>query len=270
MEYCDSKIDLDKIVRSKTDKIPQFVINWLKKFIHQDFLNDCFSKGYKGKEFLDYAVEFLDVVPVVKGIESLNLDPGHKYTFVSNHPLGGIDGLIVGSTIYKLLPQGSKLSIQVNDFLMAVPGLRDSFIPINKMGAQSRSLPQQIEEQYSSPDPMLVFPAGLCSRKIDGKVQDLEWKKTFITKSIKHSRTIVPIHFIGENSKRFYRIARLCKFLKLKFNFAMLYLPDEMYKGQHKTFQVIFGTPIDPSVFDSSKTPLQWAAWVRDKVYSLN
>jgi putative hemolysin len=116
---------------------------------------------------------------------------------------------------------------------------------------------------------MLMFPAGLCSRKIDGKIHDLPWKKTFISKSVETHRDIVPIHFSGQNSEKFYRIANICKALNLKFNVAMLFLVDDMYKNVHKTFRVAFGKPIPWETFDKSKTPAQWAQYVQDKVYEL-
>jgi putative hemolysin len=126
-----------------------------------------------------------------------------------------------------------------------------------------------VEAGFKSDHHMLMFPAGLCSRKIDGKIHDLPWKKTFISKSVETHRDIVPIHFSGQNSEKFYRIANICKALNLKFNVAMLFLVDEMYKNVHKTFRVAFGKPIPWETFDKSKTPAQWAQYVQDKVYEL-
>ena len=116
---------------------------------------------------------------------------------------------------------------------------------------------------------MVMLPGKLCSRKIDGRIQDLPWGKAFVRKSVMTGRQVVPVHFIAENSKRFYRIANWCKRLGIKFNLAMLLLPDEMYKAQHGTFKVVFGDPIPPETFDDSRTPAEWAQWVRSKVYEL-
>jgi putative hemolysin len=152
---------------------------------------------------------------------------------------------------------------------MYLPGLAPLCIPINKTGKQSRDFPAMVEAGFKSDHHMLMFPAGLCSRKIDGKIHDLPWKKTFISKSVETHRDIVPIHFSGQNSEKFYRIANICKALNLKFNVAMLFLVDEMYKNVHKTFRVAFGKPIPWETFDKSKTPAQWAQYVQDKVYEL-
>ena len=116
---------------------------------------------------------------------------------------------------------------------------------------------------------MLMFPAGVCSRKIKGEIHDLPWKKTFISKSVETHRDVVPIHFSGRNSDRFYRIANICKTFNLKFNVAMLFLVDEMYRNVHKTFRIAIGKPIPWQTFDKSKTPAQWAQYVQDRVYEL-
>ena len=91
----------------------------------------------------------------------------------------------------------------------------------------------------------------------------------FLTKSKAYQRDIVPVHFIGENSPRFYRIAQWCKRLRLKFNIAMVTLPDEMYRSRGKHYTVRFGKPIPYQTFDSSRTPAQWAQWVEEEVYKI-
>ena len=158
-----------------------------------------------------------------------------------------------------------------NDLLMNLKGLAPLCIPINKTGSQSRDFPRMVEAAFQSDNNVLMFPAGLCSRKQDdGTIRDLPWKKTFVTKSIEYKRDVIPVHFSGHNSDKFYNIARFCKKHKLKFNFAMLYLVDEMYKNVGKHFTVTFGEPIPWQTFtDKSKTHAQWAQWVQDKVYEL-
>lgn len=260
-------LDLDKILETKFPgkKFPPFIMKFLKKFLHVDFINGYLKDGRMGVDFCNGAVDYLGVKMQVEGLENIPAD-GKLYTFASNHPLGGIDGVALAGAI------GSRYSgirLMVNDFLMALPGLRPLCIPINKTGSQSRNLPQLIKEVYSSDEQVLVFPAGLCSRKIDGVIQDVPWTKTFIKQSVDNQRDIVPIRFFGENSKRFYRVAQLCKLFRTKFNFAMIFLPDELYRAQGKTFRVVVGEPIPYTTFDKSRTPAQWAQYVREQVYNL-
>ena len=152
----------------------------------------------------------------------------------------------------------------------SLKGLAPLCVPVNVVGSsQSRDLAAKIDEAFMSENQMLMFPGKLCSRRINGKVQDLPWGKAFIRKSVMTGRQVVPVHFIAENSRRFYRIANWCKRLGLKFNLAMLYLPDELYKAQHSTFKVVFGDPIPPETFDKSRSAYDWAQWVRAKVYEL-
>ncbi len=127
-----------------------------------------------------------------------------------------------------------------------------------------------VEAGFASDNQLLMFPAGLCSRRQKGGIiRDLEWKKAFIVKSVQHRRDVVPIHFDGRNSNFFYNLANVCKALGIKFNIAMLYLADEMLKNRHKTFTITIGKPIPWQTFDKSRTPQQWAQYVKDIVYKL-
>ena len=206
----------------------------------------------------------------VKGLDELPSNDGGRYfTIVSNHPLGGEDGVALGKLICH--KYDSQMLYLVNDVLMNLKGLAPLCIPINKTGAQSRNFPKMVETAFQSQKNVLMFPAGLCSRKQDdGSIRDLPWKKTFISKSIEYQRDVIPVHFSGRNSERFYNIARWCKRLNIKVNIAMLFLVDEMYKNVGKHFTVTFGKPIPWQTFtDKSKTPAEWAQWVQDRVYEL-
>lgn len=262
-------IDLDKIVAAKFPGkiIPKWFINRMKSFIHQDFLNEFLVRGHEGVEFCTETMNYLNVGLEVEGLENVVVPEGARLTFVSNHPLGGVDGVAVGSVVGENFPGGVRLL--VNDFLMALKGLAPICVPINKTGGQSRALSAMVREAYSSPDNMIVFPAGLCSRKIKGRITDLPWGKNFVQMSAASGRYVVPMHFIGRNSKRFYNVANISKWLGIKFNIAMLLLPDELYRHRNGRFKIIFGKPIPPETFDKSRTPAQWAAWVREQAYSL-
>ena len=264
-------IDIDKVLREKAPKyykyIPKFVVSYLKRIVHQEELNVFLreSKDKVGVDFLKACLEFLDANIVVKGEE--NLPTEGLYTFVSNHPLGGQDGVALGyvlGSFYK-----GKVKYMVNDLLMNLQGLAPFCIPINKTGKQAKDFPRMVEAGFASNDQLIMFPAGLCSRRQNGVIRDLDWKKTFIVKSVQAQRDVVPIHFEGRNSNFFYNLANVCKFLGIKINIAMLYLADEMLKNRHKTFTVTIGKPISWQTFDKSKTPAEWAAYVKDIVYKL-
>jgi len=267
-------IDLDAVLRGKMGAkakwVPRFVVNWLKKTIHEDEVNRFLweSRDKVGVDWLEECVRYLDMTLNIEGMENLPpADDGKLYTLVSNHPLGGADGVALGAIIGRHF--NGNFRYLVNDLLLNLPGLAPVSIGINKTGAQSRSFPAMVEAGFQSQNHMLMFPAGLCSRKIDGKIADLPWKKTFVSKSIEYQRDVIPIHFSGQNSDKFYNIANICKKLNLKFNVAMLFLVDEMYKNVHKTFRVAIGKPIPWQSFDKSHTPTEWAQIVREDVYKL-
>lgn len=263
-------LDLEQIIRSragsKAKYIPQFLIEWFKKAAHQDFINGYLKEGYVGVEFCENSLEYLGVELEVRGLENLPKD-GRKFTFVSNHPLGAIDGVTLGAVIGK--EYDGKVKYLLNDLLMNLKGLAPLGIPINKIGGQARNLPKLIDEAFHSENQMLVFPAGLCSRKIDGKIQDLPWGKAFVAKSRQTGRDIIPIHFEGQNSERFYKVAEWQKKLGLKFNIAMLMLPDEMYKSTGRKYKVTFGKPIPVETLDRTKNDIEWAQDIRRIVYEL-
>ncbi len=273
----DSKvftIDIDEIVRGKAGAkarfVPRFVLSWLKRIIHQDEVNEfILGEGDKqGMPWLDDCMEYLGTKLNVKGLENLPDDSdGRLFTFVSNHPLGGPDGVALGHLLGHRYD--GRIKYLVNDLLMNLHGLAPFFVPINKTGKQSRDFPRLVEAAFGSPNHIIMFPAGLCSRRIGGQIHDLPWQKAFITKSVETQRDIVPIRFDGRNSDFFYRIASVGKRLGLKFNIAMLYLVDELYKNRGKTFDVTIGKPIPYSTFDKSRKPQDWAAYVEDIVYKL-
>ncbi len=268
-------IDIDKILRSKMGNkakfVPSLLVAWLKRIIHQDEVNRFLweSRRLTGTEWLEECVRYLDMTLEMVGTENLpDKNDGRLYTFVSNHPLGGEDGVALGSIIGR--HYDSRFRYLVNDLLMNLPGLAPLCIPINKTGSQGRGFPAMVEQGFTSDNHMLMFPAGICSRRgKDGVIRDIPWKKTFITKSVEYKRDVVPIHFGGSNSDFFYRLANFSDRHIRKINVAMLFLVDEMYKNTHKTFRIAIGKPIPWQTFDKSKTPAQWAQYVQDIVYKL-
>jgi len=264
-------IDVKQTIASKSKKLanslPRFVIRWIEKLIHQDAMNRFFTqhKHEPPIEFANSVLEKFAQASIAVTNEEKMPKEG-RYIVVSNHPLGAIDGLAMISLIGKYR---SDIKFPVNDLLMAITPLHGIFIPINKHGNNSMNAAKELHIAFSSNDLIIYFPAGLCSRKIKGKIQDLEWKKTIIQKAKEYQRDIIPAYFEGKNSKRFYRVANLRKWLGIKTNLEMLLLPDEMTRQKGNTFTVTFGDPVSHTTFNSSKTPKEWAAWLREQTMLL-
>ena len=272
-QILEKTIDIDNILKNKMGAkakwVPDFLVSFLKRVAHQDEVNAFLweSRDKTGTPWLEACVEYLQMTLNIEGIENLpDKNDGRLYTFVSNHPLGGQDGVALGAIIGR--HYDSRFRYMVNDLLMYLPGLAPVCIPINKTGKESRDFPAMVKAGFESNNHMLMFPAGLCSRRHNGVIRDIPWSKTFITKSVEYQRDIVPIHFEGHNSDFFYRLANFSDRF-LPFNLAMLFLVDEMYKNVGKSFRIAIGKPIPWQTFDKSKKPLEWAQYVQDKVYSL-
>ena len=267
----DKRLDVKQVLRSKlkdkAEMIPNFIINYLIRIIHQDELNHILElyKDLDGLAFMEALVEdYFKVTLVVKNEENFPTD-GKRYIFASNHPLGGFDGICLSYVIGKRYD--GKIKCLVNDLLLALPNLRSIFAPVNKHGAQSKEAYLAMEGAYLSDNQVITFPAGLCSRRHKGVIRDLEWKKSFIMKAVTYQRDVVPIYFEGHNSNFFYRLANFRKRFNIKTNIEMLYLPDELFKQKNRTFRIFIGEPIPWQTFDGSKKPLEWAEWVKEKVY---
>jgi 1-acyl-sn-glycerol-3-phosphate acyltransferase len=266
----NQKIDVKKVLYSKNPAlaraIPGFVINYLKRIVHQDELNEFLKKwGHlRDSELIAAGLDHFEIKFKVSGSE--NIPKSGRFIFVSNHPLGGLDGLVF---IYELSKHFRDLKFPVNDILTNIKNLSGIFLPVNKLGGQAKDAAKLIEEAYSSDCQVLYFPAGLCSRKKNGIIKDLQWHKSFITKSIQHKRDIVPAFFSGRNSNFFYNLASIRKFLGLKTNIEMLYLADEMFKQKDKEIKLVFGVPVPWETFNKTRSALEWADWMKSKSYDL-
>ncbi len=273
-EITKKTIDIEKVLKDKMGPkgkwVPRPLINWLRHIAHEDFVNEFLwqARDLKGSPWLVACLNYLRVKVEVEGLENLpSKDDGKLYTFVSNHPLGGIDGVAIGSLLGKHYDDNFRYL--VNDLLMNLPGLAPLCIPINTTTKKSRSFPEIVEAGFRGDHHILMFPAGLCSRRRDKEVRDLPWRKTFISKSVETHRDVVPIYFEGQNSNFFYRLSNISDRYVKKVNIAMLFLVDEMYKNCGQTFRIKVGKPIPWQTFDHSKTPMEWAQIVQNKVYSL-
>lgn len=262
-------IDIEKILGPKLrKKLPRFAINFLKRRIHQDQVNEAIvlAEHPVGVGFFDDALKYLNITYRTRGEENLATDK--KYLFVCNHPLGGPEALIIGSVFRRLYGDG--FNVPVTPIMANLKPLAEFFTPVNNLSSkQSRDLGVRIADMFNSDKQVLVFPAGLCARKIKGKVTEMPWKKMFVTQSRRYERDVVPVHISGHNSKWYFFLCKLSKFLGLKINIGMLYLVDELFKQCGNEFVITFGKPIPYTTFDKSKTDREWATEVQERVKAL-
>jgi 1-acyl-sn-glycerol-3-phosphate acyltransferase len=262
-------INIREVVRSKSERLanmlPGFVYRYLRKIVHEDELNQFLydSRDKFGLDFVEAVIQLFQLNITVHGLEKI--PKTGKVIAVSNHPLGGLDGVAIVHTIGKVRPD---VFTVVNDLLMFIPNAKSLMIPVNKHGRNADNI-AVVNEAFASENIIPLFPAGLCSRKEGGVICDLEWKSTFVSQARRNDRVVLPIHCSGRNSNFFYNLARLRKFLRIKANLEMFFLVDEMFKQNNKDFVITIGDPIPASAFTKEKKPLEWAAWVKEKVYAL-
>ncbi len=263
-------IQVREVIHKKSPRlakwIPKPLISYLEGVIHEEEINYIMTKfkDQYGLDFVDDLIHELGVKVVLEGTEHIPKD--EHVIFASNHPLGGLDGIAIMHAIGQFRRD---VKFLVNDILMNIRNLEPLFIPVNKVGNQAKSGIMAIDQAYASKNALLIFPAGLVSRKIGGKIADLEWKKSFVTKAKKYKRDIIPVHIDGRNSNFFYNLARLRQKFGVKANLEMLYLPDEMFSQRNQTVTIRFGERIPYSRFDQSKTEREWASEVREIVYRM-
>ena len=268
----DFSIDIEKVIASKSRRVarylPGFMLSYIKRLVHQREINEILSvnRGIEGCEFVKNALQYMNVSYRATFVNEHALREEGRYIFVSNHPLGGLDGLVLMALL------GSKfkeIKFVVNDFLMYIKPLEKLFVPVNKVGSMGKEYVDPFHEAYSSNTQILYFPAGLCSRRRGVEITDVEWKRSFIKHAIRYDREVVPIYFEGRNSNFFYRIANIRKRLGIKFNIEMCFLPDEMFRQAGSTHKVVVGEPVAIEKGLNGAQVGQMADFIRERVYSL-
>lgn len=264
------EIDVEKVLASKSPKlaarVPRFAINYLKHIVHQDELNYIITNFADDDPFpfIRHALQYFGISYHSVGMD--RIERGGRYVFASNHPFGGLDGLMLADEVYKQLGDARVI---VNDLLMNVEPLRPIFVPVNKHGRQNGDNLRAFNEAFASDLPIVTFPAGLCSRRHKGVVADLVWKTNFVKKAIASNRDIVPVHFDGRLSEFFYRLSNLRKRLGVKANVEMLYLVDEMIKQRGSNFEIRVGDPVAWSELNDGRSPIEITEHIRRLSYGL-
>ena len=263
------QIDIEKIIGEKApkfaNKIPRFIFRYIKKILHQDDINGLLlrANGISGLPFVTEVMKEFNTGVVTEGLDHIQSEG--RYIVAANHPIGGLDGIALIDTVGKIRPD---VITPVNDFLLFVPNLRPLFIPVNKLGSNADNI-KIFNETFAGDRTICFYPFGLCSRKQNGKIIDLEWKKTFITKAKTYHRDIIPTHITGRNSNFFYNLSNIRKKLGIKANIEMLFLVNEFYKQKNKTLKISFGKPIPSKTFDIRYTDSEWAMKLRNFSYNL-
>ena len=271
METNDTlQVDVDKVLADKNPGLarllPRFVKAYLKRIVHQDEVNYVLRSFSHQPPvgFVRSTLDYMEITHRAVGLERLSLDG--RYLFASNHPFGGMDGMMLCDELDNYF--GSSRII-VNDILMNLKPLAPLFIPVNKHGRQNSDYAQRFRATLAGNEQIATFPAGLCSRRIKGSVCDLPWKPSFVKNAIESRRDIVPVYFEGKLSNFFYNLSSIRTALGIKANIEMLYLADEMFSQRGRHFDIYFGEPVPWQRLATGEPPVRLAQQIREQADAL-
>ena len=263
-------IDLESIIKYKTNrKIPKFIARLVKKIICLDRINEIivkYGKDNQGIAFAEKVLEDLNITTSIKGLE--NIPRNEKLIFVSNHPLGALEALAIGKYLDTLFK--GQINFITNEILTYIPPLKEIFTPV-EVGSnkQDRTKLNNIEQLFVSDKQIIIFPSGVVSRRIDGKVQDFEWKKMFVAKARQYQRNIVPIYCSGQSSEFFLKFSNFRKKLGIKTSIELILFPREMFKYEGKSIDITIGRPISYQSLTTDISDKKHAENIRRLVYEL-
>lgn len=264
------KVDVAEVLRSKAPGaarwVPGFVVSYLRRIVHEREVNEILSMydGLPPVEFARKTLAHMGIGYRAVGLGGLPADG--RYIFASNHPFGGADGMMIADLVAAHL---GDVRVVVNDILMNLYPLKGIFVPVNKHGRQNSAYAGMFAEAFASDIPVLTFPAGLCSRRVNGVVSDSEWKSNFVKRAVATRRDVVPVFVDGELSDFFYRLSNVRKRLGVKANIEMLYLADELFRQRGHTFDIVFGEPVSWRDLGDGRDAKKYALAIREKAYSL-
>lgn len=259
-----------KIGSRRTRMIPRFLMRTLEKIICVKEINQILAHNQSktGAEFATGVLRQLNIKVNVRQQTNLPSPENRRVLFICNHPMGGAEGIAMIHFMHQYY--GGQIYVMVNDILMAIEPLQSVFVPVNKHGHQGHQTLTRIEDAMKSDNPVLIFPAGMVSRLDDkGRVRDLPWSKTFITKAIEHKRTVIPMFCCGRNSMFFYRFAKLRKNLGFKLNIEMVRLPREVLRMSNRAIDMICGKPVAWQSLRGGRDAREETQRLRELVYAM-
>ena len=264
------EIDVYKVIEGKSPglakRVPRWAVDYLRRTIHEREINEILSRfsDLHGVEAIRGDLGHMKVCYSAVGVERLGVKG--RCMFASMRRFVGLDGLVLADVVAAVI---GGVKVVVDDLWRNIDPIKELFVPVNKHGRQNEKNVEAFNDAFESDVPIITFPAGLCSRRLNGQVNDVEWKPSFVKKAVEFRRDIVPVYFDGRLSNFFYRLANVRKALGLKVNIEMLYLPDEMFRQGGSDFEIRIGTPIMYDAILDGRTPRQAADYVRRKVYAM-
>ena len=224
------------------------------------------AADYQGREFADHLLENMNITIDVSAEQLENIPKEGGFVVVSNHPFGGIEGVMLLSAIAKVRPD---FKVMANFILSHIPNLKDCFFAVNpfEKNPEWKSSVGGIKGamlHIAAGNGLGVFPAGEVSRYHGHDYpEDLPWS-TSIARIIKNAKVpVIPVFWEGRNSKLFYTVDKIHTML------GTARLTKELINKHDNCFNLQIGKPILPSEIEAYDAPKDLAAYLRSRSYAL-
>ncbi len=231
-------------------------------------MNNFYDKhqDLDGHEFCEAILEHYEIDFELVEEELKRLPKNGPFITISNHPLGGIDGVLL---LKLMLEQRSDFKIIANFLLHRIEPLKPYIMPVNPFenhkDAKSsitgfKNALQHLQEGH----PLGIFPAGEVSTYRDGKLLvDKPWEEAALKLIKKAEVPVVPIYFHARNSRLFYRLS------KINDVFRTAKLPSELTTQSRRPIKVRIGQPISVAAQKEEETLEGFTELLRKKTYLL-
>ena len=224
------------------------------------------AADYQGREFADHLLENMNITINVAPEQLENIPKEGGFVLVSNHPFGGIEGVMLLSAIAKVRPD---FKVMANFILSHIPNLKECFFAVNpfEKNPEWKSSVGGIKgaiQHIAAGNGLGVFPAGEVSRYHGHDYpEDLPWS-TSIARIIKNAGVpVIPVFWEGRNSKLFYKVDKIHNML------GTARLTKELINKHDTSFNLQIGKPILPSEVAQYENPKELAAYLRSRSYAL-
>ncbi len=245
-------------------------IGWvLMKVLKISTLNRIYkrNKHLSDLDFLNGILDDFQIKFEIPEADLKRLPKDGAYITISNHPLGGIDGILL---LKLMIEQRKDFKIIANFLLHRILPLKPYIMPVNpfedrKDAASSIAGFKNSILHLREGHPLGIFPAGEVSTYRDGKlVVDKPWEEAAMKLAKKAEVPIVPIYFHAKNSKLFYKLS------KISDTFRTAKLPSELLTQKRRTIKVRIGKPISVKDQKEYKSLKEFSEFIRKKTYMLS
>lgn len=224
------------------DSLPTFLreplLHLLDRFLRLPDMRSFFSAhGHRrGLDILDEALDRLGVWASISLRDRARIPHEGRLVVVANHPLGGLDGLVLLRTLLDVRPD---VKVVANDLLMVFPGLREYFLPYDIFSRRpQRSNLEAIARALENDEAVIFFPAAEVARLTWRGIRERKWHPGPVHFARKHGAPVLPVFIGGRNSWLFYLSALLSRPL------SMFLLPREMFGRRGRSIAIKIGDPI--------------------------